>query len=1147
MVLGPLGAGSGQGLGFQENDENETLTDEVERTLLQFNVDLHRLYTEGKPGEYGNLARHAAAYGRLHLVANDPNLGVLFLNLANAERDLGHHLDAIAPYEEAAVIFSTSNDTLREYVLAVNNWAELMSKTGDLGKAESLFSEAARVAKAGGFDQAFATAQNNIGFLHVAKGRFRTGERRMRLALRVRRQTLPPDHPEIANSLNNLGDLYVRNGAYKKARKMFEEALRIRAAAAGTDIGFRGSSANNMAVLYGKLGDYASAENLFQEALGMLATESSLTNPEVLTSLEDNYGMLLGSMGRFAEAEELCHRALDRRRQVLPESHPDVAASLSNLARLRFGMGDYAAALKLQTESLEIRRRPGSNRLDVAVSLSASVEVHCALGNYEAADRLCNEALEIRRNVLGDNNLDTLVSLADLAAIRSMRSDFTGARKLLEQVLARRVAVLGEFHPDVASALSNLAALLINHSLNAEAAPLLARTLEIRQRCLSKNHPDMANALLSIGALAYETGDYASARKNFDDALSVLSSSLDRNHPRITDLLHRLAMVDAVEGNVDDSLARMLDAISREDATLDSVLSFGTEQQRIAFLDLIRRHLHRLLALVITYFRESPGAVRAALQCVILRKGLGLTTAAIQRALVHQSGDVALQDLLHKQVALDARITRSSLDGPRGMTAGRHRTMLAQWVAEREGIEDQITKRVAGIRMSDPGAFDLDHIAASMPASAVLAEYVRFPMFQFSPVSAAGPNKGSAERYAVLLLPAGAADNVCMLDLGEAEAIDGAIAHFRASLTNRVIVLDPVPGCDASTEAHGDGSHLRRMVLDPLTSWSPGTTRWILAPDSNISWLPFDALPAIEGGRVFDRYKLSYLTSARDLTRPRVTVRGGPPLIVAAPNFNLASGRSDEMPSGELDWGPVTRSLAGRGVQFGPIDGTRAEGDAIAGIVGTKALMGDAALESTVRAVKSPALVHLATHGFFLPDRPLRPRAPELPDDPEGTLAAAENPMLRSGLALAGANTWLRALPTHPEAEDGILTSQDVCGLDLAGTEMAVLSACDTALGALHPGEGVFGLRRAFAIAGARTLIMSLWKVRDNETRELMVLFYQNLFAGNSRLDALRAAQAAIRIKHPEPYYWAAFICEGEIGPLIPSMAIAPITVRTLE
>jgi CHAT domain-containing protein/tetratricopeptide (TPR) repeat protein len=1115
--------------------------DEVERALLQFNTDLRRLSEEGELAEFRDLARQAATYGRLHLAAADPNLGVLLLNLANAERDLGRHLDAIGPCEEAAVIFSGSHDTLREYVLAVNNWGELLSRTGELAKAEALFSEAARVSKAGGFDQAFATAQNNIGFLHIATGRYKTGERRIRLALRVRRQTLPPDHPEIANSLNNLGDLYVRNGAYKKARKMFDKALRIRAAAAVTDTGSKASSSNNMAALYGKLGDYASAENLFQEALGMLATEGSPAHLGVLASLEDNYGMLLGSLGRFAEAEELCRRALDRRRQMLPETHPDVASSLSNIAKLRFGIGDYAGSLKLQTESLEIRRRPGSNKLDIALSLSASVEVYCAVGNYEVANRVCNEALEIRRNVLGDNHLDTLVSLADLAAIRSLRGDFVGARQLLEQVLERRTAVLGKFHPDVASAQSNLAALLINHSLHAEAAPLLARALEIRQRSLGKNHPDTARALLSIGALAYQTRDYPSARKNFDDALAILSSSLDPNHPRITDLLHRLAMVDAADGNVDLSLARMLDAISREDATLENVLAFGTEQQRIAFLDRSRQHLHRLLALVVTHFRQSFGAARAALNCVIRRKGLVLTATSIQRTLMHQSGDVALQDLLHKQVALDAQITRSSLEGPWGMTAQLHRKMLAQWVAEREAIEDQIARRIP-IRMSDPGAFDLDRIAAAMPASSVLAVYVRFPMFQFAYVPSAGPSKGKADRYAVLLLPAGATDNVCMLDLGEAEAIDGAIAQFRASLTNRVSVPDPVPAGDSSTDALGDGSDLRGMVLDPLTSRSPGTTRWIVAPDSNISWLPFDALPATDGNRVFDRYTLSYVSSARDLTRPRVTAPTGLPLIVAAPDFDLASVRTDAMPSGELDWGPVTRSLAGSGVQFGRIDGTRAEGDAIAGIAGTKALMGAAALESAVRAAKSPVLIHLATHGFFLPDRPLRPRAAELPDDPEGTLSAAENPMLRSGLALAGANTWLRAQPTLPEAEDGILTAQDVCGLDLAGTELAVLSACDTALGALHPGEGVFGLRRAFAIAGARTLIMSLWKVPDNETRELMVLFYQNLFAGVSRLDALRAAQAAIRVEHPAPYYWAAFICEGEIGPLITSTVIPPIS-----
>jgi CHAT domain-containing protein len=143
-----------------------------------------------------------------------------------------------------------------------------------------------------------------------------------------------------------------------------------------------------------------------------------------------------------------------------------------------------------------------------------------------------------------------------------------------------------------------------------------------------------------------------------------------------------------------------------------------------------------------------------------------------------------------------------------------------------------------------------------------------------------------------------------------------------------------------------------------------------------------------------------------------------------------------------------------------------------------------------------------------------------------------ENPMLRSGLALAGANTWLKAGNPPEEAEDGLLTAEDVTGLDLQATELVVLSACETGLGQVHVGEGVFGLRRAFVLAGARTLVMSLWKVPDEPTRELMEDFYARLLAGQARAEALRQAQLALKAKYPEPFYWGAFICQGDPSPL---------------
>ena len=140
--------------------------------------------------------------------------------------------------------------------------------------------------------------------------------------------------------------------------------------------------------------------------------------------------------------------------------------------------------------------------------------------------------------------------------------------------------------------------------------------------------------------------------------------------------------------------------------------------------------------------------------------------------------------------------------------------------------------------------------------------------------------------------------------------------------------------------------------------------------------------------------------------------------------------------------------------------------------------------------------------------------------------------MLRSGLALAGVNSWLKGGSPPGEAEDGLLTAEDVSGLDLLDTDLVVLSACETGLGEIHVGEGVFGLRRAFVLAGAKTLVMSLWKVPDQQTQELMVDFYGRILAGRARADALREAQLALKAKYPDPLYWGAFICQGNPGPL---------------
>ena len=231
---------------------------------------------------------------------------------------------------------------------------------------------------------------------------------------------------------------------------------------------------------------------------------------------------------------------------------------------------------------------------------------------------------------------------------------------------------------------------------------------------------------------------------------------------------------------------------------------------------------------------------------------------------------------------------------------------------------------------------------------------------------------------------------------------------------------------------------------------------------------------------------------------------------------------------------------------FVRLPGTRVEGERVAALLGVSPWLDSSALEGLIKTVcRSPRILHLATHGFFLPDQERDPNRDGrgLGFD-FGEFAGAkdslarlsgpmmENPMLRSGLALAGANTWLKRGELPETAEDGLLTAEDVTGLDLLATELVVLSACETGLGQVHVGEGVFGLRRAFVLAGAKTLVMSLWKVPDEPTRELMEDFYGRLLAGRGRAEALREAQLAMKAKYPDPFYWGAFICQGDPSPL---------------
>jgi CHAT domain-containing protein len=320
-------------------------------------------------------------------------------------------------------------------------------------------------------------------------------------------------------------------------------------------------------------------------------------------------------------------------------------------------------------------------------------------------------------------------------------------------------------------------------------------------------------------------------------------------------------------------------------------------------------------------------------------------------------------------------------------------------------------------------------------------------------------------------------------------------------------------------------------------------------PDGAFHLVPFSALVDARGAYRLERFEISYLGSGRDLLQPEESMSRSEPSAAAVvlggasfdrPNLTGSGGVSGsaadaEAPSKGSPSQATSPELAA--LRFAPLPASADEAAVVAGALGVSALTGAQATEGRLRGIRGPRVLHIASHAFFLKDLP-RP-APGPSGAPESWAGLQENPMLRSGLALSGANVRVGA----PAQEDGLLTALEAATLDLTGTELVTLSACDTGLGEIDRGEGVLGLRRAFSLAGARSLLMSLWAVNDAATSRWMQAYYRRLQRGEGRSAALRSVQRQF-LTDPvvrDPYYWAPFILAGEGGPLTGRPAVSAV------
>lgn len=777
-----------------------------------------------------------------------------------------------------------------------------------------------------------------------------------------------------------------------------------------------------------------------------------------------------------------------------------------------FGQGHYEQAVPQAQLAVVINEKVfGPEDPETAASLNNLAMLFEATGAYAKAEPLYQRALAIAERTLGPEHLYTASSLGNLAVLYKHAGAYAKAEPLYERALAITEKALGPEHPHTANSLNNLAMLYQATGEYEKAEPLLQRTLRIAEKALGPEHPYTAVTLNNLAALYEATGAYTKAEPLYQRALAIQDKTLGPEHPETATTLNDLAALYEAAGAHVKAEALYKRAQIIEERNAANFLLSGSEARKLAYLQQRAGSVYQNVSFSLTHPTASSTAL--GFTSVLQYKGRVLDAVSDSVAQLRANSAPADQALFDQLSSVAQEFSTLTFGGPGKLSPEAYRGRLNELAEQQETLESELSTHSAALRQAVT-PITLANVRQALPPDAILVEWCRY--WPFNPKAKESARWGEPRYVAYVLKRNG---NTVAIDLGAAQPLERLIKEFRSALS------DPT-----STYFKNVAEDLSEKLLKPLRPHLPHGKRLLLSPDGALNLLPFAALLDEHGEYLAQQFELTYITSGRDLLHMTAesSARGGS-VVVADPNYGAsASGAPFDAVLQPARSGDLDRS----GLVFTPLPATGGEARILGSLLQLDkdhVLTGDRATEASLRELHGPRILHVATHGFFLNDQQV------LTVKPVGfsheTVPLGENPLLRSGLALAGAN--LRHSGTN---DDGILTAAEVAQLDLVGTQLVVLSACDTGVGIVENSEGVYGLRRALVLAGAQSQLVSLWNLADVATQELTLEYYQHLLKGEGRSRALRAAQLAM-LANPErahPYYWAGFIPIGAWTPLTP-------------
>lgn len=1064
---------------------------------------------------------------------------------------------------EKAIMFNTQALTIRKKVLgeehldcaySMGNLASCYSKLGNYSKAIELGTKAMDIFKKelGKEHPDYLTYLGNLAFYHDKFGEYKKALELNKQVVKIKEKVLGEEHPDYASSISSLAINYSHLGDYNRAIELGQQALNIRKKTLGEEHPDYAESLNNLAKAYEGIGNYPKAIELGTQALKILEKAQSEELPYYAIIL-NNLASAYEASGNYSKAIELGTKSLMIRKGVWGEEHPEYAKVLFNLARCYSGLGDDAKALDLSTQALEIRRKTlGTDHPDYAISLAETSHYYAYHDNFSEAIRLGAQATDILKKGLGPKHIDYAKSLIQLADYYDHIGNYDEAIRLGEESLDIIKTQLGVNHPDYASLLISLAnyyfhindyhesiqlnkeamrivkknqgtknydyAILLNNIANDyeglgkynKAIKLLKKALDIRKKLYGADHPRYANSLSNLASAYKGKGDTGEAIRLGTIALNISKNSTidDPYNNNTLTFLANLSHWQYEVGNNEDAVALVKEYLQLVRNSILTTFLGLTANERLMYWGQCNYNYSDYAPKVIIDSNLPDAASILYDNISLFAKGLLLTTEVEITKLIQESGDTeALQlysELQRNRKVLSEQYSKTldesniDCDSLEHVTAYLERE-LASRVKEIGDYTQNLSITWRDVQ-SKLGENDIAIEFLSYPENDSITAYVALTLCKNDSAPTLTP------LFTNLQLIDVASDDDTYQNVAAADRlIWGTLAprlerkshvYFSAAGMLHNIGIEYLPSMEGKDCYRL--SSTRELVTHKPSEGGKSATLF--------GGIDYDATYASLRSTAKNEPSATYLAD-NTMTIPVGLNRGG---------FNYSTMRGtrysvSRLPHSKTEIQEISAFLKKNGFFVQDCDTIRATEGSF------KALSG-----------QRKSLIHISTHGFYYDEDEAENKAKHM----RMMLMGENRPtniedqsLLRCGLCFAGANQAFTgdSLPADGQ-DDGILNALEIAQMDLRGLDLVVLSACQTALGDIIVGQGVFGLQRGFKKAGANSILMSLWEVDDEVTSKFMIEFYRQWTSGKAKMESLKKAQSVIRQEYPDPKYWAAFI-----------------------